>query len=44
MKNILGLVKKTLGLVHTSNNLPEWPATKLTFFAPRRSMCTDYRQ
>ena len=44
MKNILGLVKKTLGLVHTSSNLPEWPAIQLTFFAPCRSMRTDYRQ
>ena len=33
-KKFFGLVKKTLGLVHTSNNLPEWQAIKLTFFAP----------
>ena len=26
--------QKTLGLVHTSNNLPEWQAVKPTFFAP----------
>ena len=44
MKNILGLVKKTLELVHTSSNLPEWPAIQLTFFAPCRSMRSDYRQ
>ena len=25
---------KTLGLVHTSNNLPEWQTIKLTFRAP----------
>ena len=37
MKNNFGLVKKTLGLVHTSSNLPEWQALKLTFFAPCRS-------
>ena len=34
MKKFFGLVKKTLRLVHTSNNLPEWQAIKLTFFAP----------
>ena len=34
IKKILGLVKKTLGLVHTSNSLPKWQAVKLTFFAP----------
>ena len=28
------LIKKTLGLVDTSNNLPEWQAVKLTFFTP----------
>ena len=26
--------QKTLGLVHISNNLPEWQAVKPTFFAP----------
>jgi len=34
LKNIFGLVKKTLGLVDTSSNLPEWQAVKLTFFEP----------
>ena len=41
MKTFFGLLfkvaqkeKKTLGLVHTSNNLPEWQAVKPTFFAP----------
>ena len=34
LKNILRLVKKTLGLVDTSSNLPEWQAVELTFFAP----------
>ena len=32
-ENFLGYFK-TLGLVHTSNNLPEWQAVKATFFAP----------
>ena len=32
-ENFLGYFK-TLGLVHTSNNLPEWQAVKPTFFAP----------
>ena len=34
LKNIFGLVKKTLGLVDTSSNLREWEAVKLIFFAP----------
>ena len=33
-KRVLGLVKMTCGLVHTSYSLPEWQAVKLTFFAP----------
>ena len=33
-QNFFWLVKKTLELVHTSNNLLEWQAVKLTFFAP----------
>ena len=34
IKKFFRLVKKTLGLVHTSDNLPDWQAVKLTFFAP----------
>ena len=34
IKKFFGLVKKALGLVYTSNNLLEWQAVKLTFFAP----------
>ena len=34
IKKFWGLVKKTLGLLHTSDNLPGWQAVKLTFFAP----------
>ena len=37
-KNFWAL-KKTLGLVHTSNNLPEWQAVKPTFFAPCGCTC-----
>ena len=33
-KNLFWATLKTLGLVHTSNNLPEWQAVKPTFFAP----------
>ena len=33
-KNVFRLHKVTLGLVHSSCSLPEWPAEKLTFFAP----------
>ena len=29
-----GLVEMTFGLVHASYSLPEWPAVKLTSFAP----------
>ena len=29
-----GLVKVTLGVVHSSYSLPDWQAVKLTFFAP----------
>ena len=32
IKKFWGLVKKTLGLLHTSDNLPGWQAVKLTFF------------
>ena len=32
IKKIWGLVEKTLELVQTSNNLPEWQAVKPTFF------------
>ena len=32
-QKFFGLVKKTVGLVHTSINLSEWQAVKLTFFA-----------
>ena len=34
IKIFFWLVKKTLELVHTSNNFLEWQAVKLTFFAP----------
>ena len=30
----LGLVEMTFGLVHASFSLPEWQASKTTFFAP----------
>ena len=33
-ENIFWATLKTLGLVHTSNNWPEWQAVKPTFFAP----------
>ena len=33
-ENFFGATLKTLGLVHTSNNLPEWQAVKPAFFAP----------
>ena len=36
IKEVLGLVEMTCGLVHTSYSLPEWQAVKLTFFAPYR--------
>ena len=34
IKEVLGLVEMTCGLVHTSYSLPEWQAVKLTFFTP----------
>ena len=33
IKRVLGLVKMTCGLVHTSYSLPKWQAIKLAFFA-----------
>ena len=33
IKRVLGLVKMTCGLVHTSYSLSEWQAVKLAFFA-----------
>ena len=33
-ENFFWATLKILGLVHTSNNLPEWQAVKPTFFAP----------
>ena len=33
-EKLFGAALKTLGLVHTSNNLPEWQTIKPTFFAP----------
>ena len=32
--NFFWATLKTVGLVHTSNNLPDWQAVKPTFFAP----------
>ena len=34
VKTFLGLVEITFGLVNASFSLPEWPAVKMTFFAP----------
>ena len=34
VKQFLGLVEMTSGLVNTSFSLPEWKAVKMVFFAP----------
>ena len=34
VKNLLGLVQMTSGLVNASFSLPEWQAVKVIFFAP----------
>ena len=34
IEKFFGPVKKTLGLVHTNKNLPQWQAITLTFFPP----------
>ena len=34
VKKFLGLVEMTSGLVSASFSLPEWPAVKMSFFAP----------
>ena len=34
VKTFLGLVEIIFGLVNVSFSLPEWPAVKMTFFAP----------
>ena len=35
IKNFLGLLKRFFGLVHASNNLPEWQAVKPTLHPDR---------
>ena len=34
IKNVFGVIKTILGLVHASCSLPEWRAIKQNFFAP----------